>query len=328
MPREPVPKEAMALTWDLPCSSASKDDVDKLIGGGKHQVQANGAKSLSVTFMGSVCPPANSPRDVMFVVDVTGSMGEGNGSDWNHDPHVNGSCGRLEAIRQVIALMPKDDSARVSLLTFNSRVAAKASQFFARGEDLFSDLERNTGEPIDQVICAANGETDYSVALRGARQMFAGQGRPGTQKEIYFISDGLPNISNGVKEAKALRDSGAIIASIMLIGDESVLRDQIASRDPQGQPLFRKVAEASKLADALADLSMNRLSKVELRYRPTNAEGWHSADVRDQLSQYSFRLPAITLSLESTLSYEVVLDAFDSRGSHSRVAGLIEAVAN
>ena len=70
------------------------------------------------------------------------------------------------------------------------------------------------------------------------------------------------------------------------------------------------------------------VASAELRYRPTNAEGWHSADVRDQLSQYSFRLPAITLSLESTLSYEVVLDAFDSRGSHSRVAGLIEAVAN
>ena len=326
-PRSPSVSDALEVNWTLPCERSSASSSGTIVGGGRHQVAVDGESKLAVTFTGSVCQPRNTPRDLVFVVDVTGSMGGGAGNDFNHDPHVNGSCGRLDAIRHVLSMMPNDGTARVSLLTFNSRIAAKSSRFFATSEQLMDDLQSNKRDAIDNIICASEGGTDYSVALNGARQMLANHGRAEAQKEVYFITDGVPTVNNGIKEAQSLRASGVIIAPIMLVGDEWLLRDHIASRDPHGQPLFRKVGEASKLADALAELSMNRLTKVELRYRPMNSGIWRSANVRERLSGYNFQLPAITFSLLEDSEFEVILDALDSRGNHSLVQGQIHAAA-
>ena len=326
-PGVPGISDALAVNWSLPCERSSANSSGKIVGGGRHQVAVDSQSKLAVTFTGSVCQPANTPRDLVFVVDVTGSMGGGAGNDFNHDPHVNGTCGRLEAIRHVLSMMPNDGTARVSLMTFNSRIAAKSRQFFATGEQLMDDLQSSKRDSIDNIICSADGVTDYSVALNGARQMLVNHGRAEAQKEVYFISDGVPTVNNGVREAQSLRASGVIIAPIMLIGDEWLLRDHIASRDPQGQPLFRKVGEASKLADALDELAMNRLTKVELRYRPMNSGIWRSANVRERLSGYNFQLPAITFSLLEDYEFEVILDALDSRGNHSLVRGQLQATA-
>jgi hypothetical protein len=158
--------------------------------------------------------------------------------------------------------------------------------------------------------------------------MFKKFARGSVQKEIYFITDGLPTLQNGIKEAADLRQSGTLIAPIMLIGDETILRDKIASRDAQGHPLFRKVEDASKLADALAELSVNHLTKVELRYKPLKSAVWWTSNVRENLNKFAFILPPINFNLQLDTVFEVVLDALDSRGNHSTISGQVEAIVS
>ena len=327
-PGLPPDAQSLALNWTLPCTAEDSRDAGRIIGGGRHKIQAGAAQNLAVSFSGSVCQPISTPRDLLFVVDVTGSMGEGSGSEFNHDPEKNGTCGRLEAVRRVLSMVPNDGSARVSLLTFNSSVTAESSGFFTSGDALIADLERKKGKSIDQIVCASEGGTDYSEALNGARRMFKKFARGSVQKEIYFITDGLPTLQNGIKEAADLRQAGTIIAPIMLIGDETILRDKIASRDAKGHPLFRKVEDASKLADALAELSVNHLTKVELRYKPLKSAVWWTSNVRESLNKFAFTLPPINFNLQLDTVFEVVLDALDSRGNHSTISGQVEAIVS
>ena len=327
-PSLPPDAQSLALNWTLPCAAEGSRDAGRIIGGGRHLIQAGGAQNLAVSFSGSVCQPISTPRDLVFVVDVTGSMGEGSGSDFNHDPHRNGTCGRLEAVRRVLAMIPADGSAHVSLLTFNSWVTAQSSRFFTSGDALIADLEKSKGRSFDNIVCASEGGTDYAEALNGARRMIKKSARGGAQKQIYFITDGLPTLKNGVKEAAELRQSGSIIAPIMLIGDETILRDKIASRDAQDRPLFRKVQDASKLADALAELSVNHLTKVELRYKPLKSAVWWTSNVRENLNKFAFILPPINFNLQLDTVFEVVLDALDSRGNHSTISGQVEAIVS
>jgi len=327
-PGLPPDAQSLALNWTLPCTAEDSRDAGRIIGGGRHQIQAGAAQNLAVSFSGSVCQPISTPRDLVFVVDVTGSMGEGSGSEFNHDPQKNGTCGRLEAVRRVLSMVPNDGSARVSLLTFNSSVTAESSGFFTSGDALIADLERKKGTSIDRIVCASDGGTDYGEALNGARRMFKKFARGSVQKEIYFITDGLPTLQNGIKEAADLRQAGTLIAPIMLIGDETILRDKIASRDAQGHPLFRKVEDASKLADALAELSVNHLTKVELRYKPLKSAVWWTSNVRENLNKFAFTLPPINFNLQLDTVFEVVLDALDSRGHHSTISGQVEAIVS
>ena len=327
-PSLPPNAHSLALNWTLPCAGKDSRDDGRIIGGGRHQIQAGAAQNLAVSFSGSVCQPISTPRDLVFVVDVTGSMGEGSGSEFNHDPQKHGTCGRLEAVRRVLAMVPNDGSARVSLLTFNSSVTAESSGFFTSGDALIADLERKKGKSIDNIVCASDGGTDYGEALNGARRMFKKFARGSVQKELYFITDGLPTLQNGVKEAVDLRQAGTLIAPIMLIGDETILRDKIASRDAQGHPLFRKVEDASKLADALAELSVNQLTKVELRYKPLKSAVWWTSNVRENLNKFEFTLPPINFNLQLDTVFEVVLDALDSRGNHSTISGQVEAIVS
>ena len=159
------------------------------------------------------------------------------------------------------------------------------------------------------------------MALSGAGRLLDWYGRRGGQKEIYFVTDGLPTVQNGIREAQSLKAAGTLIAPIMLVGDETILRDHIASRDGTGQPLFRKVSEAIRLADALADLAVSKLSQVTLQYRSIGAAAWRSADVGGLLQGYSFRLPPVMFDLNEGRAFEISLNTLDNRGRRTSVQG-------
>ena len=322
---------ALALAWDLPCVKQDLNSANAIIGGGRHQIAAGNFSKLSLSLSGSVCQPANTPRDIVFVIDVTGSMGPNpqnpQDNQFNHDPLVNNTCGRLEAIRSVLNMLPKDGTARVSLLTFNTDVVKRANGFFFNEQDLFNNLDpSNHGRKIADIVCRAEGGTHYDAPLNGAKELLA-KARPDAQKEVFFITDGEPELgSDGSQEAQNLRQLGTLITGIMLQGDEHKMANQIVSRDPHGQPFIRKVEQARELAAALADLTINHLTKVELRYKPASTAVWWTADVSQELREFAFRLPPINFDLTLDSLFDVILDAQDSRGRHATVRGQIEAV--
>ena len=316
--------DTLSLEWRLPCQRTDGDN-GVIVGGGRHGVSLGQASKLSVTFSGNVCEPAPTPREIVLVVDVTGSMGPGNGEGFNHDPIRNGSCGRMEAVRLVLAKLPADGSARVSLITFNSRVTAKSRDFHESGAALFADLESSTRRPITNVVCASDGETDYAAALSSAGKMLEKFARSNVQREIYFITDGIPTVRDGIREARGLKADGVMIAPIMLIGDETILRDQIASRDPSGQPLFRKVAEANELPSALADLAVSKLTHVNLQYRNIGDQNWASINLSTKLQGYSFGLAPLKFDMSQGKGFEMRLETLDSRGRKTEVDGMLVA---
>ncbi|MBM4253133.1 MAG: VWA domain-containing protein [Deltaproteobacteria bacterium] len=329
-PRDPsaVPGlDTLSIQWRLPCQHTALDS-GAIVGGGRHAVTLGQASKLAVTFSGTVCEPAPTPREIVLVVDVTGSMGPGTGDGFNHDPMRNGSCGRMEAVRHVLAKLPADGSARVSLITFNSRVTAKSSEFHTNGATLFADLESSTRRPIANVLCAADGETDYAAALSTAGKMLDKFGRTHVQREIYFVTDGIPTVRDGVREAWALKADGVMIAPIMLIGDESILRDKIASRDSSGQPFFRKVAEANELPRALADLAVSKLVSVQLKYRAVGKSNWESVNLVSKLQGYSFGLAPLQFDMTLGDGFEMRLETLDNRGRKTEVEGVLMASPN
>ncbi len=316
--------DTLTLQWRLPCQRTASD-AGAIVGGGRHDVALGQASKLAISISGSVCEPAPTPREIVLVVDVTGSMGPGVGEGFNHDPMRNGSCGRMEAVRHVLAKLPADGSARVSLITFNSRVTAKSRDFHSNGASLFADLESSTRRPIANVLCAAEGETDYAAALSSAGKLLDKYARTHVQREIYFITDGIPTVRDGIREAQALKDDGVMIAPIMLIGDETILRDHIASRDSSGQPLFRKVAEANLLPRALAELAVSKLVNVDLKYRASSAQDWQSINLAPKLQGYNFSLSPLQFDMMVGKTLEVKLETRDSRGRKTEVDGVLVA---
>ncbi|MBM4252996.1 MAG: hypothetical protein FJ146_13570 [Deltaproteobacteria bacterium] len=116
-----------------------------------------------------------------------------------------------------------------------------------------------------------------------------------------------------------------MIAPIMLIGDETILRDHIASRDSSGQPLFRKVVEANQLPRALADLAGSKLVNMDLKYRASREQNWQFINLSRRLQGYRFSLSPLQFDMMVGKSLEVKLETLDSRGRKTEVAGVLVA---
>lgn len=230
-------------------------------------------KKLSLRFAGEVCDVQGLPRDIVFVVDVSGSMGGVNGND----PIVNGTCGRRIAIESVVASAGENSGVRYGIVTFSSNVVAKSSAMQPSIAALTNDILSAAGKTqINDVLCAAISGTNYDAGLKGVNQVFS-SGRANAVKELYFVSDGAPDPGNeGKPAAAALRTTGVtvggkttpvMIATTMLgTEDDSILKNDIASKDANGAPIHARVDRASDLADTLKTLSNNRLVDGNVTY--------------------------------------------------------------
>jgi hypothetical protein len=72
-------------------------------------------QSAVLEVSGEVCPPEKIRRDIVFVIDVSGSMSA-------NDPLDQGTCGRLKAVQEVIARSPADGTSAFGVVTFESMV--------------------------------------------------------------------------------------------------------------------------------------------------------------------------------------------------------------
>jgi hypothetical protein len=340
LPLTPEPYESLSWLWQCETSSPPASPLRALVqdaepsvvvlkGGGTHELDKDKIAGTPVIFSGTLCPPADQPRDIVLVIDSSGSMTD-------NDPLVGGTCGRLQAVQSVIASLPQGPS-RMGLVTFGSDLGATSGQLFETQDQLFAAIA--PGGLIADVLCAADGTTNYDAGLNQASALLSA-GRAEASKEIYFVSDGAPNAdATGVNIAATLKNPGLLvgartvpvmIGTVMLAGTDTVLEQLIASKDPvTGKPLHVFAAQTDLLAKALEDLSKNEIAAAELKYRLSDTADYTSLDLRQYLNGLDFTLPPITLSAdEAVSSVEVVLEYTDKKGSKSTSTGTLVLVSD
>lgn len=317
-----------AVNWLWTCDTQTGKDGEKsgnvvLHNAGKYDLKADKNARIPVKFSGSVCTPQQAPRDIVIVIDVSGSMTA-------NDPVIGNSCGRLNAVNSLLSSIPKGSDVRYGIVTFSSGVVAHSSKFFSDATGLFQDAMASAGvSTVVDVLCDAAGDTNYDSALTSAQGLFA-TARPTASKEIFFVSDGEPTGKNdGKVAAAALRNSGVTIGTIMLDGNDQVLQQFIASKDPAGQPLHSKVTAANQLAQAFAKVAKNDLIGAELRWRIVGAAQFTVINLLGQSSNLKFDLAPISISVdEASRGMEVEYEYWDSRGKHYKSQGIISWVEN
>jgi hypothetical protein len=271
---------------------------------------------------------------VVFVIDVSGSMGSGGsdslfGGGSGNDPRQGDTCGRLQAIEAVIAAIPQG-AALYSIITFSSGVQSASSASFPTQDALFADL---AGDPtkIADIVCAAGGDTNYQAALTKAGQLLSA-GRPDATKEIYFVSDGQPTQGeDGIAEAAALKTNGvavgteditATIATVMLNGTDQVMEKYICSKDPSGNPLHAYVNGSGSLTSALTKLAANGIASGDVKYRAAGSTQYTTLNLMQNLQGFVFTLPSITISKEQAAAgVEVLFEYADQHDNEYSTGG-------
>lgn len=336
-----------SLTWFWQCDAAPVDapapktDKDVVVEGiGPHEFDKDQLRGTPVTISGNVCAPEQLPRDIVFVVDVSGS----NGNQYNADGSLakagndpldgTGGCGRLTALKSTMAAIPAG-TARFGLVTFSDGVKATSSGFFESGDLLFANLA--PAGNIADVVCAAAGGTQYDDAFIGASGLLS-TGADDATKEIYFISDGQPDLfANGVPEATELKNVGVAvgteliivtIAGIMLKGVDQVIEQQLVSTDSSGKKLYAHVEDSAGLTEALASLAANEIAGGEVKYRPIGGTDYTTLPLKDHLQGFNFTLPSFNIDIEKApLGLEMLFEYFDRHDNRYATGGKILWVA-
>jgi hypothetical protein len=326
-----LPEPYAALTWYWQCATdpveppAPGSDKEVVVTNeGPHTFPEGSLNGTPIVFSGQLCPPAELPRDIVFVIDTSGSN-ESEGTDPRRVLADRG-CGRLDAIKQVMASIPAGQ-ANFGLNTFSGGTDAKSSAMFGTEAELFADVVAAAGAAdISDVVCAANGGTNYNAGLDQAGATLRG-GRADALKEIYFISDGAPTSGDGIALANSLKTIGVnigteflpvTIATVMLQGTSTTAKDteikKLSSIDSNGQLLHATAMTADDLAVVLTELSKNELVSGELKYRPIGSADWTTLDVIDHMSDFNFTLPSFSIDLDQAPQGLEVL--FEYRDMH------------
>lgn len=317
-----------SLTWFWQCDSSpitlpdDGDDNPVLEGAGPHKFDPNQVSGTPVTFSGHLCQPQEIPRDIVFVVDVSGSMA-------TNDRGINGACGRRSAIESVMNTVT-NGNARFGIVTFASGLSRSSSMLADNQASLYADVAPLVGD-VGNTICAAAGGTNYDAGLSRAAELLR-SGRPNATKEIYFISDAEPDAGrDGIALANSLKTVGidvggtirpVTIATVMLAGTDTILEKSIASKDAAGVPLHAYVTQTAQLEKVLADLSNNKIVGGELRYRFIGDKEFTVVNLLDHLQGFDFVLPSITIDVQAySTGLEVEYEYWDKHDNRYVTGG-------
>jgi uncharacterized protein YegL len=274
------------------------------------------------------------PRDIVFVIDVSGSMSE-TGQGKPNDGLKNGTCGRKSAIESIISgITSQGGDTRFGVVTFSSEQGFnnESSALFADRVNLFADI--GTAGNSSQIICAAKGGTKYKSGFDRARDLLS-IGRRGALKEIYFVSDGAPE--DGVEAtqvADELREIGVSvggkshlvqIATIMLGSADASKLKTMASVDKAGVALHAESVNAKDLAATINKLSANEIDDGFIKYRSIGSDVWTEIRLRENMIGYDFTIPTFKLkSSEAPNGLEVRFEYHDQHNNIYESGGNIK----
>lgn len=320
--------QAMSWLWQCqntptPIPAPSSEEEVIVSGKGPFEFNEESLRGTKVTFSGRLCPPDSQARDIVFVVDTSLSMED-------NDPLVGESCGRLKAVQAVVASIPAGIG-QFAIVTFNSATALVSTKLYDNGPALFGSIA--AGRPLSDVLCLADGTTNYDAGLTPATQLLT-TGRPSATKEIYFISDGKPNGGDGIAIATGLKGTGVSVGgknipvtlgTIMLVSqeDDAALR-VLASIDRNGKVLHAFVAQAQDLIKALTDLVKNEIVSASLKYRAIGETTFTTVNILDHLKGLDFTLPPMEFPIKSGVpGLEVVYEYMDKLGQKFSTTGRV-----
>lgn len=302
-------------------------DAVQLADQGEHAFPFDPKTPTEFKFSGNVCPPSELDRDLVFVVDVSGSMVD-------NDPRIIDSCARLEALQGLLESLtiPKPGGSGVSnirfgVATFSSSLLTYSTGLYSNAQKFFADLSKG-GKPGD-VLCLADGGTNYDSGITKAAELLRG-GRVGATKEIYLISDGQPTQGQeGIELATQLKDVGVsvtgngppikvTIATMMLKGVDTVLESKVASKDPTGKPLHSFVQNAQDLGKVLGSLAESQMTKAVIRVEQEASGKIVKTDLLDlmpYINQLEFQMPPLRVNwADPTAKLKVDVVYTDSHG--------------
>jgi hypothetical protein len=240
--------------------------------------------NVSARVRGRFCPQSNKQLTVLFVVDLSGSMGahvptQGQFKGQEHpgyDPQINGTCGRLEAARAIMdriaTQMRPEDDVRIGMVPFASGILGDryidVTEFAAFGSMMNKDSfcqhvvqaprygydPQNPGG-IDGSYSGVAPSTNYRAAFRGAQSVLQNvYGR----KVVYFISDGQPTsggfdpIQAGIDAGNRMRDSiDNLSMNGLLLGNAGPQAREVLELVAGSPNRVRNAEQADQLADQI-----------------------------------------------------------------------------
>lgn len=313
LPSDPVPADlGPAVAWNFPCGvlpSEGSQALNPAIEGGGTFVAASDVPSYGINVTGELCEGALPPREVLFLFDSSTSMAF-------NDPKRNDSCNRLRALEAVAKAYEGKTKARFAIVTFsrdNSRLTLASAGFFPSAAELEASLVAQEGEDIGEIVCGSNHlGTNYDVAFGEAAEVVRQYADPGVETAIFFVSDGKPTFGHtGAESVATLKQAGVVINTIAVKGKETLMREQIASKDARGLPLHVDVASADDLADAMLKLNASVSAPGRFSYRAKGAAAWtdlvvtaNAGDRKFQLAPFAFDRASYPDGLEVQYEYQ------------------------
>jgi hypothetical protein len=311
-PSTPLPETITSLTWYWQCASdpgaapVTKGSDVVLSGEGSHTIKKDSISAgVPITISGRVCPPTKYPRDIIFVIDVSGSMTGTSMAPGTDRPNATTKrCGRIDAVETIISdINAQGGDSKFGIVTFSTIKERASTAMFTDKTNLFADIA--SGTTAESVLCAGIDNTSYGAGLSGAEDLLK-NGRAGALKEVYFISDGEPTDgTDGNTVATRLKSVGidirnkkypVQIATVMLGSASDTKLKPLASIDKSGSSLHAIAKDATKLAATLNSLAANEIDDGVIRYRPTGTEKWTEVALKPNMKGFDFVIPAFQMT--------------------------------
>lgn len=246
------------------------------------------AKDIKVNarIKGEFCPKAQRNLTVMFVVDWSGSMGHHRRSDGvdnpGHDPQGGGTCGRLEAARQVVAnikgqqkptdhvsigfvpfaggTLPRRTVSPMPLAQFEAMLTPAVFCSYVVQDSSFGYDPQNPGGLNGAAegmvgVEAGYSATNYKAAIDVTSGLLKGIGG---RKVVYFVSDGEPTAGGrnpaqgGIDASQRMRTAvDNLTFNALLLGFDDPNAESILQQVAGSPDRVRRAAQAQDLASQI-----------------------------------------------------------------------------
>lgn len=320
--------------WYLPCDGRDVPPAAQpgqiVISGPSFDSVRENFGGTKMIFQGKVCPPETYPRDVVFVIDVSTSMGYS-----TVDQPVNGSCKRLTNLEAMIQAMPA--GAKYAVVTFEETLVATSTKLHDTKAALYAELTQNGAKPIGDVICRWDGRSYFDNAIAKARDLLTA-GRSGKiQKDIILMSDGdaeeadvnnpTSHHSKGLAMANQLKTVGVNVGGANVKVQIAGLRAdlplydkflyQAVSPDMRGTSMIADMNQGADIGARINQFSFGILDHAKITYGPQGSTNRITVDLKPTLAtDFSFRVENGPLVLDrDQTGYEAQIEYADTRGN-------------